>query len=90
MVLIFIIVRVEIIECIRGEGSVDRQKVKHIPDISHYFQTQLDCLLKDFLDRLYNMKVSYVFYYCLLKDFLDRLYALYLLSLLVNRNHHCL
>ncbi|KAJ6869491.1 hypothetical protein NC651_034277 [Populus alba x Populus x berolinensis] len=40
MVLIFIIVREEIIDCIRGEGRVDRQKVKHIPNTSYYFQTQ--------------------------------------------------
>ena len=40
MVLIFIIVREEIIECIRGEGRVDRQKVKHIPNTSYHFQTQ--------------------------------------------------
>jgi hypothetical protein len=63
MVLIFIIVREEIIECIRGEGRVDRQKVKHIPNTSYYFQTQSGLSFERFLDRLYHIKVSYVFYY---------------------------
>ena len=36
----FIIVREGIIECIRGEVRVDRQKVKHIPNTSYHFQTQ--------------------------------------------------
>ncbi|XP_028122291.1 disease resistance protein RPM1-like [Camellia sinensis] len=45
----------ELIECIRGEGSKDHQKVRHIPSIHHWRQTPVELkyeLLSRSTDRL--------------------------------------